>query len=290
MKIDAETTLEQFREEMQHRVVKYPLNSRPVKEALRFAKTHEDPAFYRIASDKIHAQRQFQRELYGPGRFERLVDFMALGSLREVVVTLVLVAIGVAGLDGVRRWSRPEPIESAVANLDLDTLAKRLGIALETNRLQVIPNEIDGMRFEGHDANTTQHSDNLRKENPRRADAESAQSGSMNRQLTDEDVARIADAIIARMNRPNTLEIDVPNKAQTISLDIPESGKSTNLADNPATTKAATDVAPRPDDRPIAAAELTAESKVIADKGLEGADEPAASGKLAAGGSSGAAE
>ena len=28
--VDNDLTLEQFREEMQHRVVKYPLNSRPV--------------------------------------------------------------------------------------------------------------------------------------------------------------------------------------------------------------------------------------------------------------------
>ena len=104
MKFDKETSIETFRDEMQHRVVKYPLRSRPVKEALRYAKSHEDPAFHRVASDKIHAQKQFEREMFGPGKFERITDFLTLGSLREVFVMMLLVVCGIAGVEAVKSF------------------------------------------------------------------------------------------------------------------------------------------------------------------------------------------
>jgi hypothetical protein len=126
MKLNTETTVDQFRDEMQHRVVKYPLNSRPVKEALQFAKKHEDPAFYRVASDKVHAQRQFQRELYGPGKLERLVDFFTLGSLREVVVTLILVVLVLLAFDSTESLLSGDPAQ-AYGEVDVDVLAERMG-------------------------------------------------------------------------------------------------------------------------------------------------------------------
>lgn len=205
MSFKQETTLEQFREEMQHRVVKYPLNSRPVKEALRFAKKHEDPAFYRIASDKIHAQRQFQRELYGPGRLERLIDFVSLGSLREVVVTLVLVAGGVVGLDVARRALQPAPVDDLYAHMDVEKLAEQLGLALETSRVveQQTPSPV---------------------EEPGQGNVDDApptpndQAG----RLSDADVARIAEAVIQRLaNQRPTEAVNTTGAeaAQPVSAD-----------------------------------------------------------------------
>ncbi|WP_040769310.1 hypothetical protein [Novipirellula maiorica] len=190
MKITSELSLEEFREEMQHRVVKYPLNSRPVKEALRFAKTHEDPAFYRIASDKIHAQRQFQRELYGPGRLERLVDFFAFGSLKEVVVTLLLVGSGVVGLDVAKRTMRGDPDEEIYAHMDVNALADRLGLALGTNRGGGTVNaSITGPSRPLGVLQLTPGADES------------------NARLSDADVARIADAVLQRLTA-RTLQTD----------------------------------------------------------------------------------
>ena len=127
MKLNDDLNVDQFREEMQHRVVRYPLLSRPVKEAVRFAKRHSDPAFYRIASDKVHAQRQFQRELYGPSRMERLVDFLSLGSLKEVGVMLMLVVGGVVGLDFAKRAMHGHPDEDLYAQMDVDAASRSTG-------------------------------------------------------------------------------------------------------------------------------------------------------------------
>lgn len=189
MTLDDTTTIDQFREEMQHRVVKYALNSRPVKEALRFAKRHDDPAFYRIAADKIHAQRQFQRELYGPSRMERLVDFIALGSLREVVLTLVLVGGGVVGLDVVKRFMLKEPDSELYANMDVDELATRLGIALEAH------DEDGGVKQPAKPA-------------AKREDVKPAKGDDPppTAQLSDADVARIAEAVIRRLGERKAAE------------------------------------------------------------------------------------
>ena len=199
MILNTDTTLDQFRDEMQHRVVKYPLNSRPVKEALRFAKKHEDAAFYRIASDKIHAQRQFQRELYGPSKLERVVDFVSLGSLREVVITLLLVAGGVVGLDVAKYVMRPDPDEDMYSQVDVEELATQLGLALEPSG----PTETNGPADGG----------------PLRQD-ESVEGettpGDSTRHLSDADIARIAEAVIQRLtaqreslDTANTTEADV---------------------------------------------------------------------------------
>ena len=128
MKLEKDISLEDFRDEMQHRVVKYPLRSRPVKEGLRFAKLQSDAAFHRIATDKIHAQKQFQRELNGPGKVERLVDFLMLGSLRELFVMMLLVVVGIAGVEAVKSFyaavNEPEPA------VDIDELAKKLNLEI----------------------------------------------------------------------------------------------------------------------------------------------------------------
>lgn len=181
MKLTKETTFGQFREEMQHRVVKYPLNSRPVKEALRFAKKHKDPAFYRVASDKIHAQRQFQRELHGPGRVERLVDFVSLGSLREVVITLLLVSAGVMSLEGGKRFLSP-PDQELYEHMDIDELASALGVALDVSNTS---NITTGMASGPADSSSDARQD---------YSAEFKVS-----QLAEEDVARIADAVMQRL-------------------------------------------------------------------------------------------
>ena len=177
MKLTGQVTIEDFRQEMQHRVVRYPLNSRPVKEAVRFAKRHQDPAFYRIASDKVHAQRQFQRELNGPSRTERLVDFFTLGSLREVVVTLLLVGVGVLGLDLSKRAMQGDPDTELYSNMDVDALANRLGLVIEeSTRVESKPVAGDEPHANGV-----------------LIDTDSAQ------RLSDEDVDRIAEAVIRRL-------------------------------------------------------------------------------------------
>jgi hypothetical protein len=129
MELSDDLTLPQFRREMQHRVVKYRLNSRPVREALLFAKRHPDPQFYRVATDKINAQRQFQREVNGPGKLELLVDLLRAGSLREVLLTLALVVAACVAIEYVRAPARSA---GAAASIDLDRLARRLGYDLES--------------------------------------------------------------------------------------------------------------------------------------------------------------
>ena len=159
MKLEKDILLEDFRDEMQHRVVKYPLRSRPVKEGLRFAKRHSDPAFHRIATDKIHAQAQFQREMYGPSKLEKLVDFLTLGSLRELFVMMMLVVAGIAGVETVKSFysalNPPEP------HVDIDELAKKLNLGLESfdERDQSVGNRGDGFRpLEWNDQSATDQS------------------------------------------------------------------------------------------------------------------------------------
>ena len=135
MKLANDISLAQFCEEMQYRVVKFPLNSLVVREALQFAKKHPNPELFRIATNKVLAQRQFQRELYGPGWLERVFDYLALGSLREVVTTLLLVGLTVVGIEAVKAAVAPPTLPAAVEHMDVDELARRLGLALETSEL-----------------------------------------------------------------------------------------------------------------------------------------------------------
>lgn len=139
MKIDPNISVDEFREEMQHRVVRYPLRSLAVRRALCFARKHSNPEYYRIASNKVHTQRQFLRELNGPGLFEKLFDYFSLGSLREIVVTLMLVGLAVLGIDAGRKFLNTNDRKSSFEQMDVDQLAKRLGILLEDSATVVRP-------------------------------------------------------------------------------------------------------------------------------------------------------
>lgn len=130
MKIDPQISLDDFKSEMQHRVVRYSLRSLPVQQALRFARQHKDPEFFRVASNKIHAQRQFQREMYGPGWFERVFDYLSFGSLREVVMTVLLVGLGVLGIDAGKRAMQSFYPPNGTELIDVNRLALGLGYSL----------------------------------------------------------------------------------------------------------------------------------------------------------------
>lgn len=139
MKLDPNISLEEFCTEMQHRVIRYSLRSLAVRQALRFARKHDNPEFYRVATNKIHAQRQFQREMNGPSFFERAFDYFSLGSLREVVVTLLLVGLAVFGIDAGRKFLNRSDRSTTFEQMDVDQLAKRLGILLEDSRGPALP-------------------------------------------------------------------------------------------------------------------------------------------------------
>ncbi|MEI8211027.1 MAG: hypothetical protein WCI02_02685 [Planctomycetota bacterium] len=130
MKIDPKISLDDFKAEMQHRVVRYSLRSLPVQQALRFARQHKDPEYFRVASNKIHSQRQFQREMYGPGWFERVFDYLSFGSLREVVMTVLLVGLGVLGIDVGKRAMQNFFPASKPDSVEFEKLAKLLGYPL----------------------------------------------------------------------------------------------------------------------------------------------------------------
>ena len=127
---DEHTTVTQFRDEFQHRIVKYPIHSRPVKEARRFARRHTNPEFHRIAEDKVHAQAQHRRELNGPSRWERAVDFLNGGSLREIGVTLALVTVACLGIETTRAWFGARRAPAQVSDAEVERLAKRMGFYL----------------------------------------------------------------------------------------------------------------------------------------------------------------
>lgn len=220
MTLDNDITLQQFREEMQHRVVKFPLNSRPVKDAMRFARQHTDPAFYRVAADKVHAQRQFRRELYGPSRWERVVDFVSLGSLREVILTLMLVGGGVASLETGRYLLHADPDAALYANMDVDELATRLGIALEQQTEQT---ERDG---QGGEAVGPAADGGPKVTAPPKTTATKSA-------LSDADVARIADAVIQRLATPKP---DAANRVSTTTQESEELAANDAAPSQPAPT------------------------------------------------------
>ena len=130
MELNKDTTIDQFRDEMQRRIVKYHPSSRPVREAVRFARRHEDPAYYRIAVDKVTAQKQYRREVFGPSRLEKALDLLNFGAPREVIVTLLLIVVGVACVEALKYFSSP-PEGPVYSELDIDALADRLGIRID---------------------------------------------------------------------------------------------------------------------------------------------------------------
>lgn len=126
MTLHSDMTIPQFRDHMQMLVIKYHPRSRIVKEAVRFARLREDPTYYRIAIEKVHAQEQFRREAFGPTWGEWVSELLNVTSMRDVAFTLVLVAVAIGGIELVKsRWNqRPYP---ATADVDVERLAERMG-------------------------------------------------------------------------------------------------------------------------------------------------------------------
>ncbi|MFO1063085.1 MAG: hypothetical protein U0892_04330 [Pirellulales bacterium] len=196
MKIDPNISLEDFKAEMQHRVVRYSPRSLAVKHALRFARKHQDPEFYRVATNKVLAQKQFAREMYGPGLFERLFDYLSLGSLREVVVTVMLVGLGILGIDvGKRAIQQFSPPPSRLEGMEVEQLAKQLGIELEPTPV------VNGAKGA---------------QDPKSPAGKEGQAAKTQRppnvaNLSDADVQRIAAAVLAAMRQPES----VPEPTET---------------------------------------------------------------------------
>ncbi len=126
MKLTQTMSLEEFRDEMQVRAFKHNERSQPVREAIRFARQHSDPAFYRVAVDKVIAQEQYRHETYGPSRWQRFVDFLS-GAPKDAAMTLCVIAAVLAGLSFMRSRLL-EPVGDTVSDSDVDRLAERMGL------------------------------------------------------------------------------------------------------------------------------------------------------------------
>lgn len=133
MKLDNDMSLAEFRDEMQHRVVKYPLRSKAVREAVRFARRNPDTDFYRVAIDKIDAQKQFHHRRYGPSWPQRVADFLG-GTPREAAVPLLVVVVALLGMRLTGVWRSDEA--EMVANIDVDRLAERMGFYIDERQQQ----------------------------------------------------------------------------------------------------------------------------------------------------------
>ncbi|MFC1597129.1 hypothetical protein ACFL5Q_04210 [Planctomycetota bacterium] len=142
MSLDNNISRETFRDEMQHRVVKHGPRSKPVREAIGFARRHEDPEFYHIAMEKTNAQKQYLRETYGPTPLERVVDFIRLGSPREILVTLILVFLVLFVFDSTESWMSDGPVQ-AFDELDVDVLAERMGLYMRDEAAGPAPELLD---------------------------------------------------------------------------------------------------------------------------------------------------
>lgn len=207
MSLSPEMTLEQFCDEMQHRVVRHPVGSRAVREAMQFARQQQNPEYYRIAADKIHAQRQFQREMFGPSRLERILEFFSMGSLREIGVTVALIVAGVSGVEVARRWFAVPPEQEAILKMDVDELADRLGLLLEGKQKDTaVPPQPSNPE---HD----------------RADGDgAAEESGVAAHLSEGDVKRIADAVIRRL-QPSLSGVSSPpwnETSQGAASDTPD--------------------------------------------------------------------
>ena len=196
MKIDPNINFEQFSAEMQHRVVKYPLHSLAVREALKFARKHKDPDFYRIAANKVHSQRQFQRELYGPSKWERFVDYFSLGSLREVVVMLVLVVAGIMGIEATQGLFSTASSSASFENMDVDELARRLGFVLDAQQIERQAETAPAAALDSHEIGSS----------------ESAKSSS---RLSDDEIQRIASAVIQELQMKEAAPTAPAKREQT---------------------------------------------------------------------------
>lgn len=218
MKIDPKISLDDFKAEMQHRVVRYSLRSLPVQQALRFARQHKDPEYFRVASNKIHSQRQFQREMYGPGWFERVFDYLSFGSLREVVMTVLLVGLGVLGIDVGKRAMQGFLPPSTNDSVEFERLAKLLGYPVTddgSNTGSALRSTLPSARMRG---------------------AATTQSG-----LSDEDVQRIAKALWKEMH-----EKEVANEGKPVETTLGQTAIVPPLETNPLVASSAVVVSEGP--------------------------------------------
>jgi hypothetical protein len=202
VKIEPQISLDEFCSEMQHRVVRYSLRSIAVRSAIRFARKHENPEFYRVAMNKVHAQKLFQRELNGPGMLEKLFDYFSLGSLREVVVTLMLVGLAVFGIDAGRKYLNTNDRGStSFDSMEVDQLAKRLGLLLEdsaSSPRSLIRN------------NMTQSMPVSNPFTPRTSPPEESRN-----KISDADIARIVEAVLVAMNKKSDTESTISDVSTT---------------------------------------------------------------------------
>lgn len=202
MKIDSQISLVDFCNEMQHRVVRYSLRSIAVRSAVRFAKNHENPEFYRVAMNKVHAQRLFQRELNGPGMFDKLFDYFSVESLREIVAMLLLVGLTVLGLDKGRKFINGFDRKVPYENMDVDQIAKRLGIQLEDSGAATRPASRTLLLASSHvKPVTVKSNEKLRNTN------------------SDSDIARIVDAVLLALKERAKTEI-----ADNVSTPLAQKG------------------------------------------------------------------
>ncbi|MBX7167959.1 MAG: hypothetical protein K1X74_16615 [Pirellulales bacterium] len=133
MILNKKTTFAEFCEEMQLRVVKHGPGSRPVHQALRFARGHADPRFLRVAMEKIQAQRHYRLETEGPTRWERIVSTLGLASAAEAAVALGIVILGCGAVEMARGWV-PRRTEDALASKEIDRLAEKLGVQVRSEK------------------------------------------------------------------------------------------------------------------------------------------------------------
>ncbi len=241
MKIDPNISLDDFKAEMQHRVVRYSTRSMAVRQALRFARKNKDPEFYRVATNKILAQKQFHREVYGPGWFERLFDYFSLGSLREVVVTVLLVGLGVLGIDYGKRMIGQISPPSKLERMEIDQLAKRLGFHVDDSGTaqNSLKNPLLSMRTGKRVGNEFPNGDTENRSKrfsdtdlKNKQDLAPESGGSKENSLTslsDDDVQRIAEAVIAALKTRDSNKPSEPRVLETLSMIAPRLDDTLNV-------------------------------------------------------------
>jgi hypothetical protein len=241
MKIDTNITLDDFKSEMQHRVVRYSPRSMAVRQALRFARQHKDPEFFRVATNKILAQKQFHREMYGPGWFERIFDYFSLGSLREVVVTVLLVGLGVLGIDYGKRMIGQISPPSQLERMEIDQLAKRLGFQVDDsgrdqNLLKYPMLSLRaGKRMGNESVNGSAENDTRQLGGKEQSNEQIAAHGSAQTKvdslssLSNEDIQRISEAVITALKIRETNKPSDPKVLETLSMVAPQRDDSLSV-------------------------------------------------------------
>ncbi len=124
MNLHRNMTLDEFRDEMQHLVMTQKLNSKPVKEALRFARQQKDPAFLRIAANKLEAQKQFLHEEFGPSTWQKAWDFLQ-GAPKEMAQTVLVVAVVLLTVKSLGWFGNPPSTDSRV-EFNVDRITQQM--------------------------------------------------------------------------------------------------------------------------------------------------------------------